>query len=34
MKLGTFVKRYCVGKNLEDIGKMYEEYKETHITPA
>ena len=33
MKKETFTKRYCEGKTLADIGKMYDEYKETHITP-
>ena len=32
MKFKTFLKRYCVGKNLVEIGKMYKEYEETHLT--
>ena len=31
MKFGTFTNRYCVENTLEEIGKMNEEYKETHI---
>ena len=34
MKPETFMARYCEGKNFDEIGKMYEEYKETHMTPA
>jgi hypothetical protein len=34
MKIETFTKRYCVGKTLQEIERMYGEYKETHITPA
>ena len=34
MTIKTFLERYCLDKSLDEIKKMYEEYKETHITPA
>ena len=34
LTITTFMVRYCFAKTLNEISKMYDEYKEAHITPS